>query len=332
MSENRKKKDLFLSIVIAALNEEPSIRETYDNVLKSISDISIVNKYEIIFVDDGSSDNTYNEIIKLTNANKNVKAVKLRKNYGKSSALANGFKIAEGDILITIDADLQDDIFAFSRLIDKYLEGYDVISGWKNKRKDNFFRVWGSRVFNFLISKLIKFKFKDLNSGLKLYSKDVYKKIIVYGEQHRFIPWIAHMMGYKITEIPVKHFERKYGTSKYPTFRILGFIDMVIVYFLYSYHKKPFHVFSYFALPIFGTGFIIFIWLLLRHFYWWYSGLIEYQMNMRPLLVLSLIAMVIGLFIFLFGLLSELLVSIFYKLRNSQPIDNVDEIKEIVSK
>lgn len=311
-----------LSVVVPLYNEAESLMELYKSINSNLPDGM---ECEIIFVDDGSTDNSYEKMMDIYNSNSNVRLLRLRKNFGKTTALSCGFSIANGDILITMDADLQDDPAEFPKLLSKFHEGYDVVTGWKQKRKDSIIRVYGSKFFNFLISKASKLELHDINCGLKLYSRDVYKKIVLYGDHHRFIPMIAHMMGYKVTEVPVRHYSRKYGESKYRAIRYQGMIDIVTIYFLYSFQGKPLHVFNFFAIPLFLVGFSIFLFLSFQHLIYILSGNLDFIIKNRPLLMLSFVLIILAVQMFLTGLLSELIVNAFYKTNR----DNSHLIKEV---
>ena len=314
---------MYLSVIVPAYNERACIAELCNKLNNNLPE----NKEcEIIFVDDGSSDDSYHQMLKMGKQYSNVRVVKLRKNFGKSTALSCGFSVASGDILVTIDADLQDDPGEIYKLIEKYDEGYDVVSGWRQKREDSMLRVIGSKVFNFLVSKMSGLKLHDFNCGLKLYRKDVYKTILLYGEQHRLLPMIAYMMGFKVTEVHVIHHSRKYGHSKYRAFRFHGLFDLISVFFIYSFQKKPFHVFGLFALILFFIGIFIFVILVTKHFIYMISGDMTYILQNRPLLVMSLVLMVLAVQIAFSGLIAELLVNAFHRI-NKDDSNIIEEVK-----
>ena len=230
MQENIDKIDY--SVIIPLLDEAESLKELHKRLTENISGLS--QKYEIIFIDDGSTDNSF-DILKSIKENDNkVRIFKFQKNYGKSAALELGFNEAKGDIVITMDADLQDDPSEIPKLIAKLKEGYDVISGWKKDRKDPLNKVLPSKFFNFVISVLTRIKIHDFNCGLKCFRKSVVKNISVYGELHRYIPVLAFFEGFKkIGEVEVVHYSRKFGKSKFGTSRFFyGFFDLLTVMFV----------------------------------------------------------------------------------------------------
>jgi glycosyltransferase involved in cell wall biosynthesis len=288
-----------LSIVIPTYNEEKNIPMLYKE-LKSVLD---KYQYEIIFVDDGSFDNTFNIIKSVAQKDKKVKLISFKRNYGKSAALSAGFENAKGDIIITLDADLQDDPKEIPRFIEKINQGYDLVSGWKFKRKDSLTKIISSRFFNFLTSMLTKVKIHDINCGFKAYKKEVVKNINIYGELHRYIPVLAFWKGYKIGEIKVEHHPRMYGKSKYGATRLFkGFLDLITVKFLMSYGKRPLHLFGLIGLLCFLLGVILGIYLT----YLWFIGK---GIGSRPLLMLAVLLVVLGVQFVSLGLLGEMVTS-----------------------
>jgi len=317
---------MYLSVVVPTYNEQACIAELCSRLNASLPKD---RECEIIFVDDGSSDESYRTMLKMKEQYSTVKVVKLRRNFGKSTALSCGFSVADGDILITIDADLQDDPEEIPRLVAKHKEGYDVVSGWRQKREDSLVRVTGSKAFNFMVSKLSGLKLHDFNCGLKLYSKEVYKKILLYGEQHRLLPMIAYMMGFRVTEMQVVHHPRKIGHSKYRAFRFQGLFDLISVFFVYSFQKKPFHIFGLFAIPLFLIGFLIFMGFSIKHLLFLFTSEARYMIFNRPLFMLSLVLMILAVQIAFSGLLAELLVNAFHHLHKDESniIESVNDIR-----
>lgn len=236
-----------LSIVIPAYNEEDSIKPLYDEIKASVAKLIKNHKiqdYEILFVNDGSSDNTEKNIVKLT-ADKRVKLISLRKNFGKSKALQIGFQHICGDIIVTMDADLQDDPTELANFIAKLDEGYDMVSGWKFNRLDPLEKTLPSKLFNFVTSKVSGIKIHDFNCGFKAYRKEVVKSLNIYGEFHRYIPVLALRNGFRITEITVKHHKRQFGKSKFGMERYLrGMFDAVSALFLLKFYDKPMYFFG----------------------------------------------------------------------------------------
>ncbi len=252
-----------LSVVIPLLNEEESIYPLAMEIKKSVKSLNI--GLEVIFVDDGSSDNSLKNIRDICRQDKRYRYISFRKNYGKSAALHVGFKEATGDVVITMDADLQDDPNEIPNLIKKLEEGYDVVSGWKKVRHDPFVKKQSSKFFNFITRMLSGINIHDFNCGLKAYRKEVVENIKVYGELHRYIPVLADWQGFKITEIPVKHHARRYGKTKFGISRFFkGFLDLITVIFATRYIKRPMHLFGFlgalsFVVGIFVNGYLTFL-------------------------------------------------------------------------
>src|ERR1041385_839086 len=248
-----------LSLVIPLYNEKESLPELADWIVRIANREQLT--YEIIFVDDGSNDGSWNEIQKIASANSHVKGIRFRRNYGKSAALNSGFEASTGDVVITMDADLQDspdEIPALYKMITA--DGYDLVSGWKKKRHDPFSKRIPSRFFNWTTRQVSGIKnLHDFNCGLKAYRSDVVKSIEVYGEMHRYIPVIASKAGFKkIGEKPVEHYPRKYGVTKFGIERFLtGFLDLLSITFVTRFGKKPMHLFGFFGTLFFLAGFII---------------------------------------------------------------------------
>ncbi|WP_292470443.1 glycosyltransferase family 2 protein [Methanolobus sp.] len=289
-----------LSIVIPVKNEEKSVPILYEQ-LKYVL-LSINRRYEIIFVDDGSIDNTFQNILTLSEKDCCVKIIKFRKNFGKAEALSAAFKYAKGSIIITMDGDLQDDPLEIPKFIDKIEDGYDLVSGWKYTRHDPITKRLPSIFFNKLTCILTGVELHDFNCGFKAYRKEVTDNINLYGEMHRYIPALAAWYGFKITEITVKHHPRKYGKSKYGFKRIIkGFLDLITVKFLISYSSRPLHVFGVPGIMSSTIGFLIGVHLLI----------LKYTKNIllseRPLLLLAVLLMLIGFQFISIGLLGEML-------------------------
>ncbi|HNE84677.1 MAG TPA: glycosyltransferase family 2 protein, partial [bacterium] len=236
-----------ISVVIPLFNEEESLPELTEKIHTVASRMGVV--YEIIFVDDGSTDNSYTVIQKLKQQYAAVKALRFRKNFGKSTALSEGFKMATGTYVITMDADLQDDPEEIPHLVNKLQEGNDLVSGWKKVRHDPISKTIPSRFFNYVTRVMSGIRLHDFNCGLKAYRREVVKDVNLYGELHRYIPVLTKWEGYRrITEIVVHHHPRKYGQSKFGLSRFLkGFLDLITVVFLTRYVKRPLHFFGFFG-------------------------------------------------------------------------------------
>jgi glycosyltransferase involved in cell wall biosynthesis len=304
---------LQLSVVIPVYNEKESLRELAEWIT------GIVNRerltYEIIFVDDGSNDGSWNEIQKIASENSNVKGIRFKRNYGKSAALNSGFEASSGEVVITMDSDLQDspdEIPGLYKMI--AADGYDLVSGWKKKRRDPLSKTIPSRFFNWTTRQVSGIKnLHDFNCGLKAYRSDVIKSIEVYGEMHRYIPVIARQAGFlKIGEKPVEHYPRKYGVTKFGIERFLtGFLDLLSITLVTRFGKKPMHLFGFFGTLFFVAGFVIAAVLAYGKFF-----LNEYHMTERPVFYFGLLAMILGTQLFVAGFLGEMIA------RNSQDRNN----------
>lgn len=311
-----------LSIVIPMYNEEESLEKLYNsikiNVEKCITD-KLIKNYEIIFIDDGSSDGSCFKVKSLINEDNNISLISFRKNFGKAAALQAGFKHCNGDIIITMDADLQDDPIEIVNFINKIDEGYDVVSGWKKDRHDPLEKRLPSKLFNKVTSKLSGVKLHDFNCGFKAYRKEVIKSINIYGELHRYIPVLAARKGFKITEIPVHHNKREYGKSKYGFERYLrGLFDALSTSFISKFYDRPMYFFGKIGLLLLMIGVIICLYLTVI----WFMG---NNIGERPLLMLGLLCIILGVQSISTGFIGDMLVDATYKTRYSE-----DHIKEII--
>ncbi len=272
-----------ISIVIPLFKEEKSIRELYQKLKKVLTKIG--KRYEIIFIDDGSKDNSFSLLEELHKQDKNIKVIQFRKNFGKSAALDAGFQSAQGEIVITMDGDLQDDPEEIPKFLAELKKGYDLISGWRIKRKDRLSKRLSSKIFNRVTSLLTGIKIHDLNCGFKAYRKEVIDNFRVYGELHRFIPVLVQWQGFKVGEIKVIHRPRKYGKTKFGPPRFMsGFFDLLTTLFITRYTTKPLHFFGLIGLVLFLLGLGINLFLVI----WKYTvGLII--SSGHPLLLLKLI-------------------------------------------
>ena len=306
-----------ISVVIALLNEEESLPELcawIERVMKKHG-----YTYEIILVDDGSTDTSWQVIHQLAEKNESIKGIKFRRNYGKSAALNEGFTAAEGDVVITMDADLQDspdEIPELYRMITE--EGFDLVSGWKKKRYDPITKTIPTKIYNAAQRKVTGIPLNDSNCGLKAYKKVVVKNIEVYGNMHRYIPAIAKSAGFtKIGEKVVQHQARKYGKTKFGFERFInGFLDLMTIFFMSKFGKSPMHFFGFFGTVLFIIGFAV-------AFYLSYAKIMyeQYRMTERPLFFFGLLFMIIGSQLFMTGFLGELIT------RNSTD-RNVYQIEE----
>ena len=298
-----------LSIVISLFNEAESLDELLERIHAELSEKQLT--YEVIMVDDGSTDGSWEKICALKQTYGNVRGIRFRRNYGKSAALYCGFEAAEGDIVVTMDADLQDDpaeIPEMMRMIRE--EGYDLVSGWKKKRYDNALtKNIPSKIYNWAARKVTGIKLHDMNCGLKAYRKEVVKDIEVYGEMHRFIPYLAKNAGYEIIgEKVVKHQARKYGVSKFGMERFMnGFLDLMTIWFLQKFGRKPMHLFGVIGTLMFIAGFICSVWLIVEKLVRQSHGLSFRQVADQPLFYVAIVCLLIGVMLFLTGFLAELI-------------------------
>ena len=321
-----------LSIIIPLYNEAESLPELKAWIDRSLQGFT----YELIFVDDGSTDGSWEEISRLAALARNdkedarndageVRGIRFRRNYGKSAALYEGFAAAKGDIVITMDADLQDspdEIPEMVRMIRE--EGYDLVSGWKQHRQDNALtKNLPSKLYNWTARKVTGIKLHDMNCGLKAYRQEVVKNIEVYGEMHRYIPYLAKNAGFgKIGEKPVHHQKRKYGVSKFGLDRFVhGFLDLMSLWFLSRFGGKPMHFFGTSGILMFLVGFVMTVWIIVAKLVHQAQGLKFRAVTDQPLFYLALLAVVLGVMLFLAGFLGEMVA-------RSAPERNRYQVKE----
>ena len=325
-----------ISIVIALFNEKESLDELIASIGKELSTSGL--QYEIILVNDGSTDGSWERIEELAKTNSSVRGICFRRNYGKSAALYCGFEEAQGDVVITMDADLQDDpaeIIPLYKMVKE--EGYDLVSGWKKKRYDNkLTKNIPSKIYNATARKVTGIKLHDMNCGLKAYKNEVIKNIEVYGEMHRYIPYLAKEAGFeKIGEKVVHHQKRKYGKSKFGLNRFVnGYLDLLSLWFLQKFGRKPMHLFGVWGSLMFLAGFVISLWIIIRKLV--LQAQIQHQfdtqgfsnIHMRPvtdqpLFYIALLVIIIGVMLFLTGFIAELIS------RNSSGRNNYQIKKKI---
>ena len=297
-----------ISVIVPLYNETESLPE----LAAWIRRVMEANgwTYEILMVDDGSTDGSWNTVRALSKENPAIHGISFRRNYGKSAALYEGFAAAQGDVVITMDADLQDspdEIPELYRMIQE--EGYDVVSGWKQHRQDNkLTKNLPSKLYNWTARKVTGIKLHDMNCGLKAYKNEVVKSIEVYGEMHRYIPYLAKNAGYgKIGEKPVHHQKRKYGVSKFGLERFVnGFLDMMSLWFLSKFGKKPMHFFGTTGILMFLIGFVMTVWIIVAKLVHQAQGVHFRAVTDQPLFYLALLAVVLGAMFFLAGFLGEM--------------------------
>lgn len=293
----------YLSFVIPAKNEEGSIAVLHEEIVGVVRQLK--KTYEVIFIDDGSTDSTFEIMKDLNKKDRSVRAIKFRGNLGKSAALQVGFDYSRGDIIFTMDADLQDNPKEIPNFLAKLDEGYDLVSGWKKTRRDPSVKVIPSRILNnFLTPLLTGVSLHDINCGFKAYRREVVKSFNLYGELYRFIPVFAVKQAFRITEIPVEHRARKHGKSKFGWERnIKGFLDLLTIVFLTSYNRRPGHFFGTLGLVSFFLGFLIGLYITYLRIT---TGGIEYR---QPLLFLGMLLMIVGIQFVSTGLLAEMMLS-----------------------
>ena len=292
-----------VSIVVPLYNEEESLPELCAWIIRVVEENGFT--YEIVLIDDGSTDRSWEEIESLSENNAHIKGIKFQRNYGKSAALNEGFKVVTGEVVITMDADLQDSPDEIPSLYNMVLsENYDLVSGWKKKRHDPISKTIPSKFFNWVTTKTTGIKLHDFNCGLKAYKLKVVKNIEVYGEMHRYIPVIAKWSGFKrIGEKVVEHRARKYGISKFGIERFIkGFLDLASILFVGKFGKRPMHFFGSWGTVSFVFGLTVSIYLTISKFFFDKSGLTQ-----RPLFFIAILAMIIGTQLFLTGFIAELI-------------------------
>ncbi|MEL7270504.1 MAG: glycosyltransferase family 2 protein [Bacteroidota bacterium] len=296
-----------ISVVIPLLNEKESLQELHDWIVQIMQSNHFL--YEILFVDDGSTDGSWELIEKLSQVNENVKGIRFLRNFGKSQALHAGFKAAQGDVIITMDADLQDNPEEIPELFQMITnEGFDVVSGWKKKRYDSVItKNIPSKLFNWAARRTSGLKLHDFNCGLKAFDKDVVKNIEVSGEMHRYIPVLAKNAGFRnITEKVVQHQARKYGTTKFGAERFInGFLDLITIWFVSKFGRRPMHLFGALGVLMFVVGFGFSIYLGVDKLFLNPTGRLITQ---RPQFYIALTAMILGTQLFLAGFLGEIMV------------------------
>ena len=298
-----------ISIIIPLLNEKESLPE----LTSWIRDVMHKNgwEYEILMVDDGSTDGSWDTIRELAAADSNIHGIRFRRNYGKSAALYHGFKEAKGNVVVTMDADLQDspeEIPEMYRLITE--EDWDIVSGWKQHRKDNALtKNLPSKLYNATARWITGIKLHDMNCGLKAYRNEVVKNVEVYGEMHRYIPYLAKNAGFsRTTEKPVHHQKRKYGKSKFGIERFVnGFLDLLSLWFLSTFGKKPMHFFGFTGILMFLAGFIIAVWLIAAKLIHQAGGMHFRPVTDQPLFYIALLAVLLGAMLFLTGFICEMI-------------------------
>jgi glycosyltransferase involved in cell wall biosynthesis len=290
-----------ISIVVPLMNEEESLRELFTLIKETMQRMKM--SYEIIFIDDGSTDRSFEVITALhTEYPKIIKAIRFRRNFGKSAALSAGFKEAQGEFIITMDADLQDDPNEIPSLIETLGDSYDLVSGWKKNRQDSAIFTFPSHIANSITSRLTGLRIHDLNCGLKVYRKIVAKELKIYGDLYRYIPILTHQAGFRVGEKIVQHHPRKYGRSKYTVGKFYrGFLDLLTILFTAKYIRRPLHLFGVWGLISFFIGAIIDGWLIIERL------LGKTSLSNRPLFMVGFLFIIIGVQFISLGLLGEMI-------------------------
>jgi len=298
-----------LSIVVPVLNE----RESLEALHRQLSDVAAENGYEldILFVDDGSTDGSWGVIQRLSGCDPRVRGIRFRRNFGKAAALSAGFAEARGELIMTLDADLQDDPREIPRFLSEMDKNLDVVSGWKKVRHDPWHKVWPSRVFNGMVSKLTGIVLHDHNCGMKCYRREIFDEVRLYGELHRFVPVLAAARGFRVGELVIQHRPRQFGRSKYGVTRFIkGFLDLLTVKFLTGFGQRPQHVLGTVGLVSFLLGAILLVYLAA---YWIVSqaapGLELLPLHQRPLVLYALGLMLLGGQLMSMGFLAELIIA-----------------------
>jgi len=319
-----------LTVIIPVLNEEDSLPVLLDELLSALRQNDL-DASEIVFVDDGSTDSSWQRISEFAAAHPEVSGIRFRRNFGKAAALTAGMQSATGDVIMMMDADLQDDPAEIGAFLERLNAGYDVVNGWKQRRLDPWHKVYPSRVFNWMIGRLTGLKLHDHNCGLKMFRAEVAKEIRLYGELHRFIPVLAFARGFRITELVVNHRARQHGHSKYGVRRFLrGFLDLLTVSFLTSFGRRPLHALGgvglfFFSLGGLGLIFLALLWLrmnLLPVIGLSALSITAEPIGSRPLLAYSIASLLLGGQALSLGLLAELIVD------SSQRSDDIFSVRE----
>jgi len=295
-----------ISVVIPVLDEEENLLPLYESLSRALEEVG--KEYEIVFIDDGSTDNSYQILERLhAKDQEHVRVIQFRRNFGKTAALASGFNQARGEVIVTLDADLQDDPGEIPKLLGPLEEGYDLASAWRRYRKDPLSKTLPSRIFNGVVCALTGVRLHDLNSGFKAYRREVAQGVKIYGELHRFIPVLAHWRGYRVGEVEVVHHPRRYGRSKYGLSRLgRGFVDFLVVLFLTYYLRRPLQLFGAIGALLFATGFGIGLYLTVL----WFFG---QGIGWRPLLFLGILFIIVGVQLISIGLLGEMIRNFAYQ-------------------
>ena len=312
-----------ISIVIPLLNEEGNLKLLHQKIVDTLT--TTKHPYEIIFINDGSTDNSGQILKTLFDANPDtVQVINFRQNFGKTAGLTAGFKQCRGDVIVTMDADLQDDPAEIPAMFNKLNEGFDLVAAWRFERQDPVDKTWPSRIFNWAVSTFSGLHLHDFNCGFKMYRRAVTDQIPLYSDFHRFIPVLAAKRGFRVTEIPVQHHPRHSGVSKYGAGRaIRGLMDFVTVLFLTNYLKTPLRLFGSIGLIMFGLGILVEFYLLILWFLTALGIYISEPVGTRPLFTVGILAMILGIQLFSTGLLGEMLRYFTFKPEQEYAISSI---------
>jgi glycosyltransferase involved in cell wall biosynthesis len=296
-----------IAVVVPAFNEAESLPELVSRIEAAVASMNQAGEpaltWEAWIIDDGSTDDTFAVVEALAAERPQVHGLSFGRNFGKAAALAAGFKAVSAPVVITMDADLQDDPAEIPALVKLIEDGWDLVSGWKSDRKDSFVKNNTSKIFNWFTSRMCGLSLHDFNCGLKAYSRSVTQDVQLYGDMHRYVPALAHLDGYRVTEMPVKHFARKYGTTKYGMARFInGFLDLLTVYFLHARRTSPLHFFGRLGMVFLTVGGGISSWFFVK----WVLG---YGMHLRPVLLVGLVLIIMAFQFISLGLIAELVVA-----------------------
>jgi glycosyltransferase involved in cell wall biosynthesis len=301
-----------LSFVIPVYNEERNVRELYYSIKKVLAPLidKKVKDYEVIFVNDGSTDRTLDELTSLKNTEKSIVIIDFRKNFGKSEAYKAGFAVSKGDLIFTLDGDLQDNPDDIPKFLDKISEGYDIVIGWKYNRKDPITKTFPSKIFNKILRKSTGLRLHDIDNGFRCMKKEVITYLDLYEGQYRYIPVFANLKGFKVSEVPVNHRPRIHGKSKYGFSRLFtGLFDLMTINFLIVYIRRPLHFFGSIGVSLFSVGFLIAL-------YETFIKLVLRKQIGEPMLILSVMLILIGIQMILFGFIGEMIANISRKESN----------------
>ncbi len=291
-----------ITVIIPVYNEVESLKELHKELTAVLSGN---DNYELLFIDDGSSDSSINTLNELSNSDYHTKVIQFYRNYGKAAALAEGFKVSSGDYVVTMDADLQDDPAEIPNLVAKLEEGYDLVSGWKKTRHDPWTKRWPSKFANIITRLMTGVKIHDMNCGLKIYKQSVVKSLDVYGGRHRYIPALAGQKKFKVSEVAVNHRHRKFGVTKYGGSRLFhGFFDLITILFLNRYTQRPLHLFGFFGLLCVLSAIV------LESTAVYYKLLLDHPFQKHfALIVFGAMVFVLGLWFFSIGLIAEMITA-----------------------